>query len=126
MNVRLQGRLVDRVRIYARGGAGGQGSQRLGGIGGDGGSVKVVCTQGSALEDIARRESRRFIAESGGHSVRGMVWGKKGRNLIITVPPGTVVQGSRGIEVSHPDTHTCTHTHTHTCTKEIMYVCVAL
>ena len=116
MNVPLQGRLVDCVRIYARGGAGGQGSQRLGGIGGDGGSVKVVCTQGSTLEDIARRESRRFIAESGGHSVRGRVWGKKGRNLIITVPPGTVVQDSRSVQVSHPNTYTHTHTHTHTLT----------
>ena len=102
---------MDRVRIYARGGAGGQGSQRLGGIGGDGGTVKVVCTQGSTLADIARRESRRYIAESGSHSVQGRVWGEKGRDLTITVPPGTVVQDSRGVQVR---SHTHTHTHTHT------------
>lgn len=94
---------MDCVRIYARGGAGGQGAPRLGGVGGDGGSVKVVCAHGCALEDIARRESRRFIARSGGHSGRGRIWGENGKDVVIPVPPGTVVYDSIGKQVgSYP------------------------
>ena len=99
---------MDCVRIYARGGAGGQGAPRLGGVGGDGGSVKVVWAQGCALEDIARRESRRFIARSGGHSGRGRIWGENGKGVVIPVPPGTVVYDSSGKQVgSYPHRAWC-------------------
>ena len=62
----LQGRLIDKVRVYARGGGGGQGSPKLGGFGGDGGDVIVQAHQCS-LVDLARRDSRRFIAGRGQH-----------------------------------------------------------
>lgn len=86
-----QGQLIDKVRIYARGGTGGQSSQRVGGVGGDGGSVRVCAVEGSNLADIARREDRRFIAQSGGSCTGGNAFGKRGSDVIVSVPPGTVV-----------------------------------
>ena len=62
----LQGRLIDKVRVYARGGGGGQGSPKLGGYGGDGGDV-IVQAHRCSLVDLARRDSRRFIAGRGQH-----------------------------------------------------------
>ena len=62
----LQGRLIDKVRVYARGGGGGQGSPKLGGFGGDGGDV-IVQAHRCSLVDLARRDSRRFIAGRGQH-----------------------------------------------------------
>lgn len=85
------GKFVDKVRIYARGGTGGQGSSQLGGLGGDGGDVCVRAVEGSSLNDLARRESRRFIAGVGGSASRSRSSGRKGNNVVIAVPPGTVV-----------------------------------
>ena len=59
--------MIDKVRVYARGGAGGQGSSERGGTGGDGGEV-IVRAEKCNLSDLARRESRRFIAQSGQNS----------------------------------------------------------
>ena len=85
------GSFVDKVRIYARGGTGGQGSSQLGGFGGEGGDVFVRAVEGSSLSDLSRRESRRFIAGVGGSASRSRLGGKKGESVIISVPPGTVV-----------------------------------
>ena len=82
--------------MYARGGSGGQGSLKLGGIGGEGGNVEVVCREGASLSQLARQASRRYIAGPGEGSSKRCVHGKKGNNVTIKVPPGTVVM--------HPDT----------------------
>ncbi len=82
---------MDKVRIFACGGAGGQGSSRLGGLGGDGGDVEVCASEGATLGHIAKMKTRRFIASVGGRSVISKVQGKKGANVTIHVPPGTVV-----------------------------------
>ena len=66
--------------------------------------MKVQVLERSNLGDIARRESRRFIAESGGNSGRGRARGRKGRDLTISVPPGTVVYDCHGKQVSHVTT----------------------
>ncbi len=61
---------MDNIRIYVRGGSGGQGKPKYGGIGGRGGNVYVTCEAGAKLENIENlNQKRRFIAESGGHSV---------------------------------------------------------
>lgn len=62
----MQGRLIDKVRVFAKGGGGGQGSPKLGGFGGDGGDV-IARAHRCSLVDLARRESRRFIAGRGQH-----------------------------------------------------------
>ena len=85
--------------MYARGGAGGQGYPRLGGVGGDGGSVIVRATRGSSLVDVARMTRRRFIGDSGSNSRRQRLQGKRGRDVTIRVPPGTVVLAEDGSQV---------------------------
>ncbi len=93
---------MDKLRIYARGGAGGQGSQRLGGCGGKGGAVLVSACKGASLTDLSRLPSIRFVAPNGQNSSSSQVFGKSGENLTIRVPPGTVVINERGKQV-----HTC-------------------
>ena len=87
------------MRIYARGGGGGQGYLKLGGAGGDGGNVLIKAARGSSLRDIARREKRRFIGLTGGNSSRSQLRRKKGKDVVIKVPPGTVVIDDHGTEV---------------------------
>lgn len=84
-------KLIDKVRIYACGGRGGQGSSKLGGFGGDGGDVIVNAVEGSNLSDIARLEKRRFIGSVGRSGEGCRIHGRKGRHATISVPPGTVV-----------------------------------
>ena len=74
-----------------RGGRGGQGSSQLGSVGGDGGDVTLCAVEGSNLSDIARIQTKRFVAGLGGAGVRSNVSGKKGQGINIFVPPGTVV-----------------------------------
>ena len=90
-----QGKLIDQVRVYVRGGTGGQGSSRLGGLGGDGGDV-IARAQPGSLAHIAKHPSRRFIAPNGGHSTSQRPCGSKGRDLVIHVPPGTTVVNGEG------------------------------
>eukprot|EP00731_Ephydatia_muelleri_P008016 Em0004g354a len=90
-----QGKLIDQVRIYVRGGTGGQGSSRLGGLGGDGGDV-VARAQPGSLAHIAKSSSRRFVAPNGGHSTSQRPCGNRGRDLVIHVPPGTTVVSGEG------------------------------
>ena len=52
------------MRVYVRGGGGGQGSPKIGGCGGDGGNVLVVARR-SSLTELARREHRRFVGGNG-------------------------------------------------------------
>lgn len=86
--------------VYARGGAGGQGSLRLGGAGGDGGHVEIVCVEGCGLSHLARLPSRRFVADPGEDSCKRHVHGKKGKEVVIQVPPGTVVTDLHRNQVS--------------------------
>lgn len=59
----------------------------------------VKAKRGSSLEDIARRETRRFIGITGANSTRTRLNVKKGKDVIISVPPGTVVIGGDGKQV---------------------------
>ena len=88
--------MIDRVRIYARGGGGGQGFPRLGGAGANGSSVLVKAKRGSSLGDIALRDTRRFVGITGANSTRTRLNAKKAKDVIISVPPGTVVVGEDG------------------------------
>ena len=87
---------MDKLRIYARGGAGGQGSKRVGGYGGKGGDVIVSAHKGASLTSLSRLPSLRFVAGNGENSSASLSFGRKGQEVIIPVPPRTTVLNERG------------------------------
>ncbi|XP_074623619.1 uncharacterized protein LOC141881690 isoform X1 [Acropora palmata] len=92
-------RFSDRVRIYVRGGTGGQGSSYFGGLGGDGGDVVVQCSPNASLDHFAVKENRRILAEhgtyfSGKRGKRRRVM--RGRDTVIPVPIGTTLSTDEG------------------------------
>lgn len=93
---------VDRVILYVKGGNGGRGCMSFrrekyiprggpdGGDGGNGGSVFVRAVAGTdSLADIVNRKHWR--AENGAGGKGSEKHGKRGADLVITVPPGTLV-----------------------------------
>src|SRR5579871_4842527 len=94
---------VDRVSIYVKGGDGGDGCLSFrrekyvpkggpdGGDGGDGGSVIVRAVAGTdSLADIVNRKFWR--AEGGGAGGTAQRTGRNGKDLVIAVPPGTIIR----------------------------------
>ncbi|MBE0480328.1 MAG: GTPase ObgE [Dehalococcoidia bacterium] len=95
--------MIDRVEIYVKAGDGGNGIASFrrekfvpfggpdGGDGGDGGSVWLAGDSSvSTLQDFRYRS--RFKAQRGGHGKGKNMTGKKGEDLSIKVPLGTVVR----------------------------------
>jgi len=93
---------VDRVSILVKGGDGGAGCCSFrrekyvprggpdGGDGGDGGSVIIRAVAGTdSLADIVNRKHWR--AEAGGRGEPDKCHGRKAEDLIIPVPPGTLI-----------------------------------
>jgi len=100
---------VDRVKIHARGGQGGRGCVSFrrekyvprggpdGGPGGDGGSVVLrVDTDTDHLTHLFYQPNQ--FAESGEHGRGKQMDGRKGKDLIVKVPPGTLVRQLPGGE----------------------------
>lgn len=94
---------VDRAVIYVKGGDGGRGCLSFrrekyvprggpdGGDGGDGGDVVLRAVAGTnSLADVVHRKHWR--APNGGAGGSANCHGRKGEDLIIPVPPGTVVR----------------------------------
>jgi GTP-binding protein len=103
----LQTVFADRARIFVAGGAGGDGASTFrreahvprggpdGGDGGRGGTVSLVVEPGmTTLGDFKRKV--HFRAAPGGRGMGRKAHGKNAQDVIIRVPPGTVVR-------SHPD-----------------------
>src|SRR6516165_8601842 len=93
---------VDRVTVYVQGGDGGRGCCSFrrekcvpcggpdGGDGGDGGDVIVRAVPGTDnLAAVVHRKHWR--APSGGPGRSANCHGRKARDLVIAVPPGTLV-----------------------------------
>lgn len=93
---------VDRVTIYVEGGRGGRGSVSFrrekyvprggpdGGDGGNGGSVIVRAD--SSLDNLAHLRNQKFYrAPHGDHGQGALKSGRSGEDLMIPVPPGTVI-----------------------------------
>src|SRR5262245_39364835 len=93
---------VDRVTVYVKGGDGGRGMCSFrrekyvprggpdGGDGGDGGSVILRAVAGTdSLAQIVHQKHWR--AENGGPGGTALRHGKRGDDLVIAVPPGTLV-----------------------------------
>lgn len=102
---------VDRVRVHLRGGNGGAGvvsfvrrrglprGRPNGGNGGHGGSVIVHVDEGMAtLLSYQRNPHRR--AGDGTHGQGDLQHGKAGENLVLPVPPGTVIYDDDGTLVA--------------------------
>jgi GTP-binding protein len=93
---------VDRVTIQVKGGDGGSGCRSFrrekyvpkggpdGGDGGDGGDVIVRAVSGTdSLAEIVNRKHWR--ADNGGRGGPDNCHGRKAEDLVITVPPGTLI-----------------------------------
>lgn len=93
---------VDRAKIYIRSGKGGDGAVTFrrepyvpeggpdGGDGGKGGDV-IFLADSSLRTLMDFRYKRKYEAENGQNGMKKKRFGKKGENLVIKVPPGTVV-----------------------------------
>jgi len=99
---------VDEVDVEVRAGRGGDGSAAMGSEpfkpkggpdGGDGGrGGDVVFRASRSAHDLARfADDPRLKAESGKPGARARRDGAKGKDLIVTVPDGTVVFDERGL-----------------------------
>ncbi|MCD6599297.1 MAG: GTPase ObgE [Dehalococcoidia bacterium] len=94
--------MIDKIEIVVRGGNGGDGLMSFrrekyipfggpdGGNGGNGGNVFIV-TDSSLLDLSLLKQKREFIAESGHGGGKGSKHGKKGMDLSIPVPIGTMI-----------------------------------
>jgi GTP-binding protein len=94
---------VDRVTLFVKGGDGGRGCCSFrrekyvprggpdGGDGGDGGSVLIRAVAGTdSLAQVVHQKHWR--ADKGGAGTGSKCTGKRARDLVIAVPPGTVVR----------------------------------
>lgn len=93
---------VDRAKIFIRSGKGGDGAVTFrrepyvpeggpdGGDGGKGGDV-VFMADSSLRTLMDFRYKRKYQAENGQNGMKKKKYGKKGADLIIKVPPGTLV-----------------------------------
>src|SRR5262249_18875106 len=93
---------VDRVTIFVKGGDGGRGCCSFrrekyvprggpdGGDGGTGGDVILRAVAGTdSLAEIVNR--KHWKAESGQGGMGSNCYGKQGKDLMIAVPPGTII-----------------------------------
>jgi GTP-binding protein len=100
---------ADRARIMVRAGTGGDGASTFrreahvprggpdGGDGGNGGDVVLVVEPGmTTLGDFKRK--RHFRAGDGGRGMGRRAHGRNGADLVVRVPPGTVVRSHPGGE----------------------------
>ncbi|MDD4773177.1 MAG: GTPase ObgE, partial [Eubacteriales bacterium] len=95
--------LIDNVEIYVKAGDGGNGCVSFlrekyishggpdGGDGGSGGNIVIKIDEGSnTLLNYKRR--RKFVAKNGEDGKKSKCHGKDAEDLILTVPPGTVIK----------------------------------
>ena len=96
---------VDKAKIFIKAGSGGNGAIAFhrekyvaaggpdGGDGGKGGNVIFHVDPGlSTLMDF--RYKRKYAAKPGGDGAGNRCNGKKGEDIVINVPPGTIVRDS--------------------------------
>ncbi|CAF0738451.1 unnamed protein product [Didymodactylos carnosus] len=80
---------IDRLRVYVRGGTGGQGLKKYGGIGGRGGDVIIMGKKNLSLKQVYEKNlTKRYIAQDGFNSSKASLNAESGKDLIIHVPLG--------------------------------------
>lgn len=106
--------MIDYAKVTIKAGDGGDGSVHFlrekfrpkggpdGGDGGDGGSVYVEVD--ANLNTLAEfRYKKKFEADNGGRGMGKKQSGKKGEDMVIRVPVGTIVSGEIKREVEEDD-----------------------
>ena len=103
---------VDNVRIYVKAGDGGNGAVSFrrekyvshggpdGGDGGHGGSIVFRIDPGTNTL-LAFRYKHKFIAENGGNGKGGKFHGATAADLVILVPPGTLIRDAETGKIIH-------------------------
>ena len=103
---------VDNVKIYVKAGDGGNGAVAFhrekyvshggpdGGDGGRGGNIVFRVDEGTNTL-LAFRYKHKFIAQNGGSGKGGKLHGATAPDLIITVPPGTLIRDAQSGKVIH-------------------------
>ena len=102
---------VDRVRVRLRAGDGGAGvvsflkhgrsprGKPVGGSGGHGGNV-IVEAQAEMSTLLAYQRNPHHVADKGTHGTGELRHGKAGEDLILAVPPGTVVYDEDDVRIA--------------------------
>lgn len=102
-----EAKFIDEVKIYVEGGRGGDGCvsfrrekyiPRGGPDGGDGGRGGSVISVGDSSKRtlIDYHFKRHYKAQRGGHGQGKLRKGKDGKDLILPVPPGTIIKDDKG------------------------------
>ena len=103
---------IDNVKIYLRAGDGGNGAVAFhrekyvshggpdGGDGGRGGNIVFRVDQGSNTL-LAFRYKRKFIAENGANGKGGKLHGATADDVVILVPPGTLIKDTETGKIIH-------------------------
>ena len=103
---------VDNIKIYVKAGDGGHGAISFhrekyvaaggpdGGDGGRGGNVILKVDEGTNTL-LAFRYKRKFSAENGENGKGGKMHGKNGEDIIISVPPGTLIKNPVSGKIIH-------------------------
>lgn len=102
--------IIDYAKIYVKAGNGGEGAVAFrrekfvpkggpsGGNGGNGGSIIFVADSNlSTLLDF--KYKRKIVAEDGTNGAKSLKDGKSAKDIIIKVPPGTVVKNAESEEI---------------------------
>ncbi len=94
---------IDNIKVYLKAGNGGNGAVSFhrekyvaaggpdGGDGGRGGNV-IFRVDTGANTLLAFRYKRKFVAENGGDGMADKMHGKSGKDIVIAVPPGTLIK----------------------------------
>ncbi len=103
---------IDKIKIYLKAGNGGNGAIAFhrekyvsaggpsGGDGGNGGNIVFRVDPGSNTL-LAFRYKRKFIAANGGDGMGSKFHGKSADDLIILVPPGTLIKDVESGKIIH-------------------------
>ncbi|XP_018321946.1 GTP-binding protein 10 homolog isoform X3 [Agrilus planipennis] len=88
---------IDTLRLYVRGGSGGNGYPKYGGVGGQGGSVILVAKEKMFLEHVLNEhQSKRIFASHGTDSSQKYILGPPGEDVKVEVPVGVTVYTDEG------------------------------
>ncbi|CAG7678365.1 unnamed protein product, partial [Allacma fusca] len=84
---------IDSLRVFVKGGKGGDGLPAKGGLGGKGGDVVILGSKKSqTLKQVRKHQpTQRYIAKPGTRSKLFCLFGDPGENINVPVPLGVSV-----------------------------------